>query len=98
MGQNTQYVKDLCHQARGGLAGSLGLSGGVWWWKNSGLESLGPLALSQSNARPSSILIYELNAGCFKSPPNSLKSGTARLARPGLQLMHGHNSNPRFVR
>jgi hypothetical protein len=55
------------------------------------------MALSQSYARASAILVDELDAGSFESSLNNVQSGTAGLARPGFQLMHRYNSDAGFV-
>jgi len=54
----------------------------------------GGTRLFQTNARPSSILVDELDAGGLESSPNHLYCRTPRLTYPGFELVDGHHSHP----
>jgi len=53
-----------------------------------------PVAPSQAKSGATTIFVNELHAGSFKCPSNDLQRCATRLARPGLQLVHGHNPHP----
>jgi len=52
------------------------------------------VAPSQAKSGATTIFVNELHAGSFKCPSNDLQRCATRLARPGLQLVHGHNPHP----
>src|SRR5215471_12761391 len=53
-----------------------------------------PVAPSQAKSGATTIFVNELHTGSFKCPSNDLQRCATRLARPGLQLVHGHNPHP----
>ena len=56
-----------------------------------------PVAPSQAKSGATTIFVNELHPGSFKCPSNDLQRCATRLARPGLQLVHGHNPHPRVL-
>jgi hypothetical protein len=55
------------------------------------------LTLPQTHARPSSVLVDEINPGRFKGTPNYYQRSFTRRVASGLELANCHNADAGLI-